>query len=211
MFFRVFKSSKGKLIVILAFLACVFCSCEIFGVRDAEEPELSGGIGEIQIQRTPQAVIANLKTSLFASDPINYEATLSQDFVFVPDASDVAEFDIYYPGVLTQWGKHVETEVVRKLLSRLIAQPVKLGFEDESFEVLEETDSTYVFKARYEIVVCLMGQRWEKYYGTCMVSIGFESDALWRMRRWEDYRRSEPPEDSKGTWGILKGITRATM
>ncbi|MGQ9810996.1 MAG: hypothetical protein ACUVQ7_06595 [bacterium] len=210
MFFSDWTPLAGKKIGLLVVLVGVFCfcSCEIFEVRDAEEP--TGGGGEFQIQRTPQAVISNLRNSLFSSDPINYEEVLSKDFIFVPDAGDVAEFDIYYPGILTQWGKDVEAEVVTVLLSRLINQPIDLGFEEESKEVLEETDSTYIFKASYSIVVCLIDRRWEKYYGICIVSINLESDGLWRMTRWEDYRRSEPPEDSRGTWGILKGNTRAT-
>lgn len=211
MFFRLLRdlTNKTNIVFVLSAVLLSLCSCVIFDVRDAEEP--TGGSGDIQIQRTPQAVISNIKSSLFSSDPITYEGTLSDEFIFVPDAGDIAEFDIYYPGVLTEWDKKVEAEVVRSLLARLGGQPVALDYKEGSVEVLEETDSTYIFKANYEIVVCWVSQSWEKYYGTCIVSIRLESDGLWRMRKWEDYRRTEPPEGSKGTWGILKGITRATM
>lgn len=211
MFSRVlgYLTYKQAALFVLLLGVIWLCSCVIFDVRDAEQP--TGGAGEIQIQRTPQAVISNIKSSLFSSDPINYEETLSDEFIFVPDAGDIAEFDIYYPGVLTQWGKQVEAAVVKSLLARLIGEPVGLEYDQQSIEILEETDSTYVVKANYEIVVCWLGQPWDKYHGTCILSIRLESDGLWRVRRWEDYRRSVPPEKSKGTWGILKGTIRATM
>lgn len=211
MFSKALKGLTNKRATLRIFLVGLIwlCSCAIFDVRDAEQP--TGGAGEVQIQRTPQAVISNIKNSLFSSDPINYEETLSDEFIFVPDASDIAEFDIYYPGVLTQWDKRIEVGVVKSLLDRLIDQPVGLEYDEQSIQILEETDSTYVLKANYQIVVCWLGQPWDKYHGTCVLSIHLETDGLWRVRRWEDYRRSVPPEKSKGTWGILKGTIRATM
>jgi hypothetical protein len=35
-------------------------------------------------------------------------------------------------------------------------------------------------------------------------------DGLWEMYQWNDFRLEDAPDSVEGTWGLLKGETRAT-
>jgi len=201
-----FSSRKVGILVWLVAIGMALAGCETFSVREAEEP--TGSATVFEVPRNPTTVISNLINVVRNLDAINYEELFSDDFIFIPDSKDVQEFDSYYPGVLTQWGADVEVEVGNRLLDPGRVELIWLVFTGEP-NVIEDSDTSYVVKNDYEITV--VGEEWEMYHGTSIFSIHLEPDGLWYINKWEDFRPEEKPEGSSGTWGILKGLTRASM
>ncbi len=201
-----FSNRRGIALLMIGLVVLALVACDTFSVRDAEQP--TGGVTVFEVPRNPTTVISNLINVMRNLDAINYEDLFSEDFVFVPDSRDVQEFDNYYPGVLTEWGTDVEVNVGNQLLDPGRTELIWLVFTSEP-NVIEETDTSYVFQNDYELTV--VGEEWDIYYGTSILSIHLELDGLWYINKWEDFRPEEEPEGSSGTWGILKGLVRASM
>ncbi len=193
----------------ITFVLCALVltpACDTFSVREAEKP--TGTVTVFEVPREPEIVLSNLINVMRNLDAINYEELFSNDFVFIPDARDVQDFDNYYPGVLTEWGRDVEIRVGNQLLDPGRTQLIWLAFTSDP-NVIEDTDTSYVVQQDYELTV--VGEEWEIFEGTSIFSIHLELDGLWYISKWEDFRPEEKPERSSGTWGILKGLIRASM
>jgi hypothetical protein len=199
---------KRRLLVVAGIaVALGLASCDTFSVRDSEDPEGSGGVDEYVDPYEPELVISNLVNSVEDQNAFNYDKLFTEDFVFVPDPTDVLELENYYPGVYADWDVEAERQVGQHMLDRGQAANALLSFVERDDD---KTDSTYVLQADYRLRIVDMQGLLESYVGTAVFHIRLGKDGLWYIREWQDFRPEAGEEDEKDTWGMLKGEIRAT-
>jgi hypothetical protein len=205
MFFRLHRS---RCMLIAGGFVCLLlaASCSPFSPREAEEPV--GEASDYVEPQDPWDVISNLRNSIETQSDLNYERLFAEDFVFVPDQSDVNDLEsIYYPGVYDDWDAETERQVGRRLLDESLTSHPALSLGEG--EVAEDTDSTYVVQHDYELG--LFRGRYKFYMGTAIFRLSLNpGDGLWYIRQWEDSRSEAGQAADRDTWGKLKGEIRAT-
>jgi hypothetical protein len=191
----------GLLLASAASLSC------IFEPRATTEPTQVGGKDILPAQE-PEMVVSNLVTILQALDSANYPELFSEDFYFVPDPEDVDFMNNYYgPGIYLDWVKPVEVYVAGNLFDRL--NYALLDIEDT--EVVENTEESYVVYHQYTLKILPPGGTWAFFSGRARFHMRPNpEDGLWEMYQWNDFRLEDAPDSVEGTWGLLKGETRAT-
>ncbi len=198
---------RSRFVVIGLMLASLAATSCVFEPRATTEPSQVGGKDILPAQE-PEMVISNLVTIVRALDSANYPDLFTENFYFYPDPEDVDFMNNHYgPGVYLDWFKPVEVTVASQLFDRLNATLL----EFEEIEVAEDTDSTYVVYYEYTLKILPSGDTWRYFYGIAHFYMRMDpADQLWYLYRWDDFRPQEIPEDSRGTWGLLKGEIRAT-
>jgi hypothetical protein len=198
---------KTGLLIGLCLAAVVAASCDTFSTRAAEEPE--GEATQIVLAQKPGDVLSNLKNAIGGRDTDAYEDLFTEDFVFIPDPSDVIDLENFYPGIFDNWGMETEIEVGERILDE--SRTKISGLDLMSERLIMETDSTYEVLEDYQLFLRLEGsEEFEVYIGTARFSMRLDSDGLWYMHRWEDARRDTGIVADRDTWGKLKGEIRAT-
>jgi hypothetical protein len=202
-----YSERVGKLVlaaVAAVGLGLIAGSC-VFDTRPAEMPVGSSTEWEEPVE--PEIVLSNLANSIGGRNALNYETLLTEDFTFNPDPSDSVELENYYPGAFLNWSRGTETRVARQMLDPGLTAYASLVFIPGSEKIITDTDSTYEAIQEYQLV--LFGETTAVYNGTARFHVRRHSDGLWYIWRWEDNRLSGDAEEYV-TWGILKGIIRAT-
>jgi hypothetical protein len=183
-------------------------SCDTFSTRVAESPE--GEATEYVLPQEPMDVLSNLKNSIRDRDSEVYQGLFTDDFVFVPDPTDVVELENVYPGVFDGWDVQAEIGVGKRILDETGTTISGLDFTSETLIV--ETDSTYEVLRDYQLFLRLEAfTKFEIFIGTARFSMRLDTDGLWYINRWEDARRDTGIVAGKDTWGKLRGEIRATL
>jgi hypothetical protein len=200
----------GRNLVVWAGLLAVavaISSCSEFTVRESEEP--TGVSTGYVVPREPGDVISNLVNAVQARDVVNYGDLFSDDFTFSPDPRDSFDIENVYPGAFADWGVQVERTVANQILDESRNKLTLLTFIDGTDEVITDTDSTFVLKQDYDLILLFDGSL-RTYSGTVLFSMKKKvSDGLWYMRWWQDFR-PEVVVEGRDTWGYLKGFIRGT-
>ena len=205
--FSKFRRTGSRFVLIGLVLASAFGLSCIFEPRATTEPSQISG-SDILPAQEPEMVISNMMLMLQGLDSANYPDLFSGDFFFVPDPEDVDFMNNQYgPGIYMDWFKPVEVNVANQLFDRLNSAL----FTIENTEVVEKTPETYVVYHSYTLKILPRGGTWKIFSGEARFHMRLNpDDALWEMFEWHDFRPEEFPEDANGTWGLLKGETRAT-
>jgi len=183
----------------IAVVSALFLSggCSLFETRD---PILAGGDDSVWVQPTePEIVVENLRLAFERAIFNDYIRALTDDFTFVPDASDVAQLEIDFPGqpVYDGWDRTVESDVAEAI--RTPADSVRVTFGEP---IREDSPEDVLLKYEYLLWVFAGGD-----------STAHEGEAWFRTRasageyrifEWEDIASST----TRPSWGLLKGRNR---
>ena len=98
-----------RIALALTLVAPLLAGCDLFSTRTPSAAE--GGDSVWLTPVSPQTIVENLRASFQAGNFGDYERTMTEDFVFVPDESDVFDIELVRPGeeVFAGWNKQVET------------------------------------------------------------------------------------------------------
>jgi hypothetical protein len=192
----------------LAALLVFAGACGLFEPRGSQPPEGGSGGAIYQQAQEPEIVMSNLINVMVEIPHTTYAELFADDFVFFPDPDDALTLEnIYGPGIYSDWGVDVETDVGDRLFGLYVL--ALLQFSEGT--ITEDTDSTYAVLRDYRLDI-LEREGWSSYRGAALFRMRQDpSDNLWYMSEWHDFR-TEASDSSgiSGTWGLLKGIIRAT-
>ncbi|MCL1827749.1 MAG: hypothetical protein FWG20_06895 [Candidatus Cloacimonetes bacterium] len=128
----------------------------------------------------------------YKQNGIRYDSILSNSFEFYFDPQDVQ--DISVPPF---WQKQQEVSVLIDAQQQGVdAESLFLSMSNIDGQNDNHNVTTVVFYRHYELWVSDLGKI---YKGKLQISVEKESDGLWRIKRWYDYR-----EGSEWTWGRMK-------
>jgi hypothetical protein len=200
------RPTKAMPVAVGILLVLLLASCGIFEPRKSQEPPAGAGATYV-LPQEPGLVISNMVNVVNELQSVEYQDLFTDDFEFVPDPRDVLTLENYYPGIFDDWGKAVEVSIGERLLDRITG--ALLAFEDTL--VVFESESDYQVAHKYKLEILEeYWKPWKKYRGQALFYMRKEpSDNLWYIYRWEDYG-TEATDSVDGTWGMLKGVTRAT-
>jgi hypothetical protein len=171
------------------------------GLFDTREPDTASGGNTVWTPPTStEIVVQNLQLALEAAIFGDYNRAFLDDFVFVPDPSDVVQLSIERPGepVYSGWTKDVETQTAENY--RTTATSLDLQFTFLSEQVLPEGR---LHKYDYTLTLTLPTAV-EVYKGQAWFEIHQAPSGDWYIARWEDYITPSTVE----SWGRLKGRNR---
>jgi hypothetical protein len=149
---------------------------------------------------TPDIVVENLKLALEAGIFGDYSRAFTDDFTFVPDATDVVQLGIERPGqaVYDGWTRDVETQVAESIRTGVTSLDLQLVF-------LSEQIVTGGRLHKYDYTLTVTGaSRTDVYQGQAWFEIHPVPGGEWRIARWEDVITPQTNE----SWGRLKGRNR---
>jgi len=173
--------------------------CGLFDTRDPLVSESDGGIWVAPIRA--EILIENLERAFEAGVFTDYQRALTEDFVFIPDGTDVATFEQERPGedVYGDWTAEVET-VTAEIIWTAAGGEVELGLEFLSEQLIPEGR---LRKYRYSLLVTEADQV-QEYRGEAWFSLTQLTGGDWAIYEWEDVA-ADPQLPS---WGFLKGSQR---
>ncbi len=199
---------KSRFLLIGVLLASLVTTSCIFEPRASEKPP-DQATEDIRPAKEPEILIENLIKVVEGVDSGNYPDLFAEDFGFVADPEDVDFMNNHYgPGIYLGWDKNVETTMADRLFDRIRLKDgaeLNLGLPD----VVTSTDSTYVVYHDYTLKI--LQEEWIVFEGKALFRMRKDpSDNLWYIYGWDDFRQKIIPDDTRGTWGLLKGEIRAT-
>ncbi len=170
--------------IALAFLVVAAAGCEVFSVREPEEPLI--GTGGVFIQPdTPNAVLENLSNAVREMNAINYLNCLSGEFEFTP----AGQGNIGDPTLWSGWGRVEEDRYFKNLASA--AENLtghSLTFSDIRRDDLSNTEQRVI--AAYALVVNTnrnTGSRVpNRITGEVVFVLRSNAAGLWSIHSWTD-------------------------
>lgn len=187
---------KKKSTYILVFLTIVFAvkGCGIFETRDPEVP--------LTIRSTyfpptsADLVIDNLTYAIEEKNSENYSKCVSDlSFQYVPDSRSAQIYEVF-----ASWDKSAEKRYLDNLIAR--TEPNSTSQLFLSNERLRQISSdSAIFQAEYIFVFQHNNAGTPKSgKGNLLISLATDSDDLFYMRKWEDFRQN----DTDFTWSEFK-------
>ncbi|MBE2217189.1 MAG: hypothetical protein IAE90_03230 [Ignavibacteria bacterium] len=187
---------KKKSIYILVFLTIIFAvkGCGIFETRDPEVP--------LTIRSTyfpptsADLVIDNLTYAIEEKNSENYSKCVSDlSFQYVPDSRSAQIYEVF-----ASWDKSAEKRYLDNLIAR--TEPNSTSQLFLSNERLRQISSdSAIFQAEYIFVFQHNNAGTPKSgKGNLLISLATDSDDLFYMRKWEDFRQN----DTDFTWSEFK-------
>lgn len=187
---------KKKSTYILVFLTIIFAvkGCGIFETRDPEVP--------LTIRSTyfpptsADLVIDNLTYAIEEKNSENYSKCVSDlSFQYVPDSRSAQIYEVF-----ASWDKSAEKRYLDNLIAR--TEPNSTSQLFLSNERLRQISSdSAIFQAEYIFVFQHNNAGTPKSgKGNLLISLATDSDDLFYMRKWEDFRQN----DTDFTWSEFK-------
>jgi len=189
------RRSLGALLLVLAAFGPSGC------LFDTREPQGGAGGGSVWVPPTsPEIVVSNLVAAFEAGNFGDYQRALAEEFLFIPDATDVRQMAIERPGlpVYEGWTLEVETQVAETIFGGADDLEVDLVFVSEQLLPegrLEKYDYTLSVD-RSSGPSVYQGQAW--------FEVRQVPGGEWRIFLWEDVITAQTVE----SWGLLKGRNR---
>jgi hypothetical protein len=171
--------------------------CDLFQTRD---PVVATGDDSIWVQPTePEIIVENLRNAFEEAIFNDYTRTFTDDFVFIPDQSDVAQLEIDFPGqpIYDGWNRAVETDVAETI--RGAVDSVRVAFEEP---ILEDLPEGVLLK--YEYVLALFADADSTFYEGEAWFLTRVAAGEYRIAEWSDVASSP----TRPSWGLLKGRNR---
>ena len=190
----------------MAVMVYLLAGCGQFPFQVGDSQPSIGSATKVIPATDPSAVLSNLVYCFNDRDATMFTDQLTEDFVFVADAIDVASLEQNYPGIFNDWNLDVEKQVAQYMLDAGRCTFASLSFFNETL-LDQPTDTTYSGQLDYGIAIKLNADS-QTYMGQARLYMRKLSNNLWGVYRWEDIR----PQDAEfDTWGILRGRIRATL
>lgn len=189
-----------RIALALTLVAPLLAGCDLFSTRTPSAAE--GGDSVWLTPVSPQTIVENLRTSFQAGNFGDYERTMTEDFAFVPDESDVFDIELVRPGeeVFVGWNKQVETSTAEVIFGSVAELSVEL-------DLIREELITEGRLVKYDYVLTLVPAEGDPdiHEGEAWFWTRIEpGTGEWYIYRWEDIA-SVPLRRS---WGYLKGLNR---
>jgi hypothetical protein len=182
-----------KILFALLILGCF--GCDIFDVRDPENPTdtRSGYIVPVQ----PNDVIQNLITAFRERNANDYRKNFAEGppivervFFFVPSGNVVASFP-------SEWFIDEEFQYFNNLISRTPPDnPINLSLINEQYDI--QADSA-LYSAEYSLSVPILNADPQIYEGSLKFTMIRDNTNIWVIYFWEDIATS-----GKQSWSELK-------
>ncbi len=190
------NATRNKYIVIFFLITLAVKGCGIFDTRDPESPQTIRST--FYPPTSADIVIDNLTFSQQEKKAENYYKCISvDDFLFIPDSNAQQE----YPEIFNGWNIQAE----RHYLENLIA--AQEGGSSTSVLFLDNERLTQITSdsARYQADYIFVFQHNranvpKSAKGRISVILSTDPDALFYIKRWEDFRQS----DTDFTWSEFK-------
>ena len=96
---------------IVPLLMLVSVGCSLFEPREADAPGSSGT--PWQVPTVPTAVFRNMENGLEDLTGVNYERSLNDAFVYIPDGGTLSQFP---PGRFDNWTRQDEVTVTQRIV-----------------------------------------------------------------------------------------------
>ena len=157
---------------------------------EPREPEPGGGpvCFEKITQENELNVFANLDGSLACRQSQTYLEQFSEDFVYVPAPSVVAQNPALGPGGSDPWGLEEETQFV----DLLFTSATDTIFSDVYDQLAPPQGSTEIlFEGSYSITVVETDGSEIEYSGEALITMRQER-AIWLISRWEEDESTRP-------------------
>ncbi|MBN8585972.1 MAG: hypothetical protein J0M37_12855 [Ignavibacteria bacterium] len=182
---------------VLYFLLVIFYQgCGIFETRDPEEPETIRST--FYPPTSADIVIDNLSYSIIEKNSDNYFKCLSlNSFRYVPDSRSQQQWEF----IFNNWSVQAEKNYFDNLISRQEGgNSSAVLFLDNERLTQYSSDSAkyqadYIFVFQHD-----QGNIPKSSKGRMSLTLASESDALFYIRRWEDFRQN----DTDFTWSEFK-------
>lgn len=180
-------------------LALGVAGCSLF---DARSPEAGDSESDWVAPLIPDQIVTNLEVALESGDFNDYRRTFVEEFVFLPDQTDVAQIAIERPGeeVYEDWDRDVETETMEQVFSS--SDSLRVDFT--KFEERIEGETIQMFY-RYTLLR-YRGAEVDDLRGEAWYRVGQVLGGEWYILEWEDVISDETGVE--GSWGLLKGRER---
>lgn len=182
-----------KILLIAILLGAV--SCDLFEVRDPENPNEPKSHYTVPVQ--PKDVIQNLINSFSDRNSNDYKKNFStglplvnRDFFFVPSGNGLINFP-------ENWTINEEFQYFNNLITRSPQNiPITLLFSDEEYDI--RTDSS-IYSAKYFLTVPVVNAESKIFKGSLKFTMKTDINAAWVIYFWEDIAE----QDSR-SWSELK-------
>ena len=189
-------NKRIKYLIILFLITVFFKGCGIFETRDPEEPQ---NIRSTFIPPTSaDIVIDNISYSLQEKNSENYNKCFSsQYFQFVPDSRS----QLLYEQIFIGWNKQDEKHYLENMIAAQEggSSTSVLFLDNERLTQLSSDSAS--FQADYIFVFQHNKANLPKSSkGRLNLTIATDDDALFYVRRWEDFRQN----DTDFTWSEFK-------
>lgn len=176
---------------LVARLALVGLAATVAGcLFEPREPESGGGpvCFEKITQESELNIFANLDGSLRCRQSQTYLEQFTEDFVFVPAPSVLAQNPQLDPNSPTAWNLEKETQFV----DLLFTSATDTIFSDVYDQVTPPQGSTEIlFEGEYSITVVESDGSEIEYSGVALYTMRQER-AIWLISRWEELESSRP-------------------
>ncbi len=182
-----------KNLLIWSGIFAVVVSCDMFKLREREDPDTSPGW---ILPDSAHLVIQNLKNAFENINIVNYSNCFDEDFVFLPDSVTYSR----NPDLFVGWTKEVEVQTASVMFSQIRSNP-EVSFELESADTAIDTIS---FLYSYLIHMNLQNGEALSINGRSLFTTIARDDGLYYIIRWEDFQPDTLIPGSI-TWSELKG------
>jgi len=186
---------KIQLKILFAVLLLFIVGCDIFEVRDPENPTDTRSGYRVPFE--PNVVIENLITAFQERNANDYKKNFAEGppivdrvFYFVPSGNVVSSFP-------SEWFINDEFQYFNNLISRTQQDvPMNLSFNGDQFD--RQGDSA-IFSAGYSISVPVQNANPQIYEGSLKFTMIIDNNSTWVIYLWEDIALPE-----KNSWSELK-------
>jgi hypothetical protein len=186
--------------IALAVAPLLLSGCGLFDTRTPSE--VGGGESVWLTPVSPQIIVENLRTAFQAGNFGDYERTMTEDFFFVADQSDVFAIELIRPGeaVFDEWDRAVETQTAEVIFGSVSTLTLQLRLIRE--EIITEGR---LLKYQYELTLTPAQGDPEIHAGEGWFRTRQEpGSGEWYIFEWEDIASAT----GRRSWGYLKGESR---
>jgi hypothetical protein len=185
-------------VIILSALWLPGAGCGLFETRQPQTGDETAGNWVPPTQA--EIAVENLQRAFEGGVISDYQRSLTDDFIFTPDDSDVATFQQERPGedVYGDWTTQVEVQTAEAIRTGASELSLTLTFLTE-----ELVPTGRLRKYQYVLLVTEAGTTTD-YRGEAWFTISQITGGDWAISAWEDVA-SDPQIQS---WGYLKGANR---
>lgn len=185
----------GRAATVACALALVGGGCDLFATR---APVVESAQESLWTSPTsPEIVVTNLELAFEIGNYNDYQRALTEDFTFQPDAADVAQLDIEFPGqaIFDGWDRAEEVQVAQTIGDAADSVAVDfVQFDDDLGQTVR------LLKYRYVLTVSNPAGD-AVFEGEAWFQIAQQDNGEWLIQAWEDVASST----TNDSWGLLKG------
>ena len=190
------NNRAAKYSIFYFLLVMFYQGCGIFETRDPQEPETIRST--FYPPTSADIVIDNLSYSIIEKNSDNYFKCLSlNSFRYVPDSRSQQQWEL----IFNNWSVHAEKNYFDNLIARQEGGNSSAVLFLDNERLTQYSSDSARYQADYIFVFQHnQGNIPKSSRGRMSLTLATESDALYYIRRWEDFRQN----DTDFTWSEFK-------